>query len=66
MLQSATLIPVLLSCDLNYLQHAAACVASLATNNPTLRFDIIIASSQDFSSVEEKINLTLASYKNVK
>ena len=64
--QSATLIPVLLSCDLNYLQHAAVCIASLATNNPKLRFHIIIAGSQDFTSVEEEINLTLASFKNVK
>ena len=64
--QSSTLIPVLLSCDLNYLQHAAVCIASLATNNPKFRFHIIIAGSQDFTSVEEEISLTLASLKNVK
>lgn len=64
--QSATLIPVLLSCDLNYLQHAAACIASLATNNPNLQFDIIIAGSQDFNSAQQKINLTIASFRNIK
>src|SRR5882762_1086374 len=63
--QSASLIPVLLSCDLNYLQHAVACIASLAMNNRKLRFHIIIAGSQDFTSVEEKLNLTITSFKNV-
>ena len=63
--QSATLIPVLLSCDLNYLQHAAVCIASLATNNPKHRFHVIIAGSQDFSPAEERINSTLSAFGNV-
>src|SRR6266567_1819262 len=64
--QSAALIPVLLSCDLNYLQHAAACIASLATNNPSHRFHVIIAGSQDFSPAARKINSTLGAFKNVR
>ena len=58
-------IPVLLSCDLNYLQHAAVCIASLATNNRSLQFHIIIASAQELDLDEEKLTLTVAHLNNI-
>lgn len=49
---SLPLIPILFCCDLNYLQHAAACVASLLDNNSELQFDILIVSAQETTSID--------------
>jgi lipopolysaccharide biosynthesis glycosyltransferase len=47
-------IPVLFACDLNYLQHTAACIASLLENNPVYRFDVLVVGTESFQPVAEK------------
>jgi len=53
-------LPVLFACDLTYLQHTCACIASLAENNPGYRFDITIVGTEDFSSVASKVHGSFA------
>ena len=49
------ILPVLFACDLTYLQHACACIASLLHNSPNYRFDVIIVGTEDFSEASKKV-----------
>jgi len=42
-------ISVLFATDLNYLQHAVACIASLLANNPTTDFEVLLVGTQDLT-----------------
>ena len=48
-------VPVLFACDLTYLQHACACIASLLHNSPQYRFDVTIVGTEDFSEASKKV-----------
>jgi lipopolysaccharide biosynthesis glycosyltransferase len=48
-------ITVLFATDLNYLQHAMACIASLLANNPRTNFDVLLVGVEDFSAVLPRI-----------
>ena len=47
-------VPILFTCDTNYLPHAAACVASLIANNPDLLFDIAVVSVRPLASSSQE------------
>ena len=59
------IVPILFSCDAGYLHHAAACVASLITNNPNLYFDILITSAKPLGSFQEKFLRSFANASNI-
>jgi len=57
-------IPVLMASDAAYLQHAGACVASLATNNPHLLFDVHLASAGELGDVGQKFARSVRCFNN--
>jgi lipopolysaccharide biosynthesis glycosyltransferase len=48
-------VSVLSATDLNYLQHAVACIASLLANNPSRQFDILLVGTQDLAPAVGRI-----------
>jgi lipopolysaccharide biosynthesis glycosyltransferase len=48
-------VPVLFASDLNYLQHTTVCIASLAANNPDVRFDVLVVGTQDFGASSARL-----------
>jgi lipopolysaccharide biosynthesis glycosyltransferase len=49
-------VSVLFATDLNYLQHAVACIASLLANNPAMRFDVLLVGTQDLTPLAARIH----------
>src|SRR3974390_2499584 len=49
-------VSVLFATDLNYLQHAVACIASLLANNPAMQFDVLLVGTQDLAAAVPRIN----------
>lgn len=52
---SLPVMPILFACDLTYLQHACACIASLLENSPGYRFDVTIVGTQDFTAAAKRV-----------
>jgi lipopolysaccharide biosynthesis glycosyltransferase len=48
-------VSVLSATDLNYLQHAVACMASLLANNPAMRFEVLLVGTQDLTPAMPRI-----------
>jgi lipopolysaccharide biosynthesis glycosyltransferase len=48
-------VSVLSATDLNYLQHAVACIASLLANSPTLHFEVLLVGTQDLAPAVPRI-----------
>src|SRR5690348_15951731 len=57
-------VPVLMSTDRRFLQHAAVCLTSLLVNNPDLFFDVVIVSRPTESLEEERLRRTLQPFSN--
>jgi lipopolysaccharide biosynthesis glycosyltransferase len=53
-------VPVLFACDLNYLQHAVACIASLLANNREMHFDVLLVGTQDLAPSAARIHRSFA------
>jgi lipopolysaccharide biosynthesis glycosyltransferase len=49
-------VTVLSATDLNYLQHAVACIASLLANNPRTHFEVLLAGTQDLTPALPRIH----------
>jgi lipopolysaccharide biosynthesis glycosyltransferase len=49
-------VSVLFATDLNYLQHAVACIASLLANNPAMHFDVLLVGTQDLTPSVARIH----------
>src|ERR1700704_3191870 len=64
LLDPGRVVPVLMSTDSRFLQHAAVCLTSLLANNPDLVFDIVIVSRPTESLDEEKLRRTLQPFLN--
>jgi lipopolysaccharide biosynthesis glycosyltransferase len=58
------IVPLLLSTDAEFLQHAAVCLTSLLVNNPKLFFDIVIVSRPIQDLDEEKLRRSLRRFSN--
>jgi lipopolysaccharide biosynthesis glycosyltransferase len=58
-------IPVLFASDLNYLQHTAACIASLVENNPGYHFDVVLTTTDDFTGVAAKFYRSFEGNANI-
>ena len=59
-------ISVLFACNENYVQHAAACIASLTVNNPGVKFDILVASTQDMPRGVARLEKTFSAVANIR
>src|SRR5690349_16927363 len=57
-------IPVLMSTDSRFLQHAAVCLTSLLVNNSNIFFDIVLVSRPTETLDEEKLRRTLRPFSN--
>lgn len=62
---ASNLIPVLFASDRNYIQHAAACIASLVENNPGFSFDILVVGTQDFGPLKDRLSQSFAGNERV-
>src|SRR5437868_2980643 len=58
------IVPVLMSTDCRFLQHAAVCLTSLLANNPDLFFDIVIVSRPTEPLDGDKLRRTLEPFSN--
>lgn len=64
LLNTSTTVPVLISTDSNFLQHAAVCLTSLLANTPELRFHIVMVSRPTELLDEGKLRRTLEPFSN--
>src|SRR5579871_2811016 len=57
-------IPTLFCINQSYAQHAAVCIASLLANNSDLEFDLVVVSSDELGSAEDRLRRSIEQYKN--
>src|SRR6476620_143173 len=62
--QRGSVVPLLLSTNSLFFQHAAVCLTSLLVNNPDLFFDIVIVSLPAEELDEQKLRCSLKSFEN--
>lgn len=56
---------VMMCCDGNYIQHAAVFLVSLAQNNRSDQFQVVLACDDITIEIEEKFSQTFETYKNI-